>query len=140
METNNKTNSTEEVITLARADNSVMQLLGDIDTCCGDSCNMIYEMITFDSTYSFNRSYTFTRGYINLNLDTTDTLAHEGGTDGAYSFKFSSTDTQLSCQIIDTDDWSIIGEFCGNSVNVAMLLSDEKLYKIISADYCFISL
>ena len=57
-------------------------------------------------------------------------MAHEGGKDGAYSFKFSSPDTQLSCEFIDTDDWTSVGKNHGDSVNLAMLLPDKKLFKI----------
>ncbi len=135
MEINNKTISSDEEITLANTSLSGKQIIGDIDPYFDDTIALldtdkIHEKIMFDSTYTFIKSYTVTGEAVSLYLDTDETLAHEGGKDGAYSFKFSSPDTQLSCEFIDTDDWTSVGKNHGDSVNLAMLLPDKKLFKI----------
>lgn len=135
METNENAVSSDEEIVAEYDSTSPMLIVGDIDPYFNDTIallglDLIHDKIVFDSTYKYNRSYSFKEIAVSFYLNTDETEAHLGGLDGSYSFKISSTGGQVKCEFIDIDTLDVESEYSGSLINVAKLLPDKKIYKI----------
>lgn len=91
----------------------------------------IHKKLIFNSTYSTGKlSYSVHGEVVSLYLYTNETGAHYNGMDGTYYFDISSPDTSLTCEFIDTDDMTVGGTNHGDRIGFAILLPNNKIYKI----------